>query len=128
MKKNTKKKGTPKKDTMKETLIQTGETVIANWKKIHDGNIEVLDVLDLITTLVESAETVVKGAKKGEIKHKLVCDVFDHFDSKYNLLDEIDNAIRLPFWLEAFDGWALKKAIDLLISQAVSAMNRVWKQ
>ena len=109
---------------LKDKLIQAVEDAIEVWEDLReDKKLDVNLVFALISSLVLTAEAVVKEAKQGEIKHKAVREAFDYFDEKYNLIDRLDEIIKLPFWLEPFDGKLLKALIDLLIVQAVSMMN-----
>jgi len=91
-----------------------------------DGNkFDSIEVLKLIDSLVEAAEQIITTSKSGAVKQQLVIDAFAHFDRKYKLVDKIDDAIDLPFWVEPFDGKFIRKGLHFLISQSVVTMNRM---
>ena len=116
---------------MKEITVQireAGEASIATWDDFQDdGNINSQTIMKLIGELVDAAETVIKEAKRGELKHHAVKDAFYYFDDKYDLLDKLDDMIDLPLWLEPFDRRIIAASIDLLIVMAVTVMNRKSK-
>lgn len=92
------------------------------WDEVFSGEFEIKEVFNLITELVQVAEVVLAGVT-GDNKHEAVREVFDMFNAKYDIVGHIDRMIKLPLILEPFDGAAIRKIIDFLIMQAVSAMN-----
>ncbi len=113
---------------LKALLIEKGEEFIEGLADLWKDGISPLEICNLISALVEGVEALISESGKGELKHAVVRDTFSHFDRKYHLVDRIDNAIRLPFWLEMIDGYIIRSSIHLLISQAVVTMNRMKPQ
>ena len=103
------------------------ESVGKDWQELFSGKFHIQEVFNLVSSLVKTAESIITAPTSGESKHQLVQDAFDHFDKKYKIIDRIDDLIPLPFFLEAFDGPFLRKLVDFLIGQAVSAFNAtIW--
>jgi len=110
---------------IREKLIEAGEALIGGFKRIAEGEkISAALVFDLICELVITAEFFVEGVKRGAVKHEIVRDAFAELDRKCQLCARIDEMIKLPVWLEFLDRRLIRGAINLLIVQAVSMMNR----
>jgi len=106
-------------------LINAVEKIVETWSDFReDGKITAETALKLIYVLISMAEKFINIADAGKLKHKVVREAFDHFDQKYHLVDKLDDAVKLPFWAEPFDGLLLSRAIDLLISMTVMTLNR----
>jgi len=111
-----------------DVVLEKLQAFEQKWDDLFSGEFHLQEILDLITALVQVVEEVIQTPKSGEEKHKLVRDTFYWFDSKYNIIDTIDDLLPLPFFLEPFDGQLLRVAIDFLIAQAVSVLNMtIWK-
>lgn len=111
-----------------DKLIEEANQLGKDWEELFSGKFEVKEIFNLIATLVRLAEAIITAPQSGADKHQLVRDAFNWFDEKYKLLDRVDDLIPLPFFLEPWDGPVIRKVVDFLISQAVSAMNMtIWK-
>jgi len=116
-------------NTYLDQILEEMETVGKDWEELFFGNFRIQEVFNLVSSLVRAAESIVTAPRKGEEKHKLVRDAFEYFDSKYRIIDRIDDLIPLPFFLEPFDGPFLRKLVDFLIGQAVAVFNAtIWKE
>jgi len=112
-----------------DQILEETEKFGQNRTELFSGEFEVKEIFDLIASLVRVAESVITSPRMGASKHKLVHDAFNWFDQKYEILDRVDDLIPLPFFMEPFDGPVIRKVIDFLISQAVSALNTsIWKE
>jgi len=110
-----------------DQILAEMETVGKDWKELFSGKIHIREVFNLVSSLVKTAESIITAPSSGESKHQLVQEAFDYFDKKYKIIDRIDDLIPLPFFLEPFDGPFLRKLVDFLIGQAVSAFNTtIW--
>jgi hypothetical protein len=99
------------------------------FSEIIPEDIGILNITDVIGAMVEAAERILPAEQSGHVKHQLVRDAFNSLDKKYKLIDKLDDLITLPWFAEPFDGPLLRAVIDILITQAVSALNRtVWKK
>ena len=101
-------------------IIEAGEATAAGLT----GKFNPLKALDLLSVLVERAEDVAQGEKMGPLKHQMVSEAFTYFDQKYRLIARLDELIKLPWYAEPFDSKLIRFGVDILISQAVSMMNR----
>jgi len=111
-----------------DKLIEEANQLGKDWEELFSGKFEVKEIFNLIATLVRLAEAIITAPQSGADKHQLVRDAFNWFDQKYKLLDRVDDLIPLPFFIEPWDGPVIRKVVDFLISQAVSAMNlTIWK-
>ena len=88
-----------------------------------DGEITFKEVWAALGTLIREAEAIY-GEGRGADKHELVRTVWNELDAKYGLLDKLDEAVKLPFWLEPFDGAVMKLGIDMIISGLVAVFNQ----
>ena len=104
-------------------LVAMVEKAAAGWKSFQKGELTFSEVTQTIVTLVKGAEQLIKGRNQGALKHAEVKAAFNYLDREYGLIDKLDNLIRLPFWAEPFDAMAIRAVIDLLIAQAVAALN-----
>lgn len=111
-----------------DTLIKEANQLGKDWDELFSGKFKVTEIFNLVATLVRLAEAIITVPQSGADKHKLVRDAFNWFDKKYDLLDRVDDLIPLPFFLEPWDGPVIRKVVDFLIIQAVSALNlTIWK-
>jgi len=118
----------PEENPYLQNILDKLDEVKADWQELFKGSFSIGEVLELLKSLIEAAEAVITAPKSGADKHKLVKDAFNHLDRRFNLIDKIDDAIPLPFFLEPFDGPAIRAAIDLLISAMVTVFNStIWK-
>jgi hypothetical protein len=90
---------------------------------LFDGGITFKDVWTALGTLIHEAEAIY-GAGQGADKHELVRAVWNELDVKYGLLDKLDEAVKLPFWIEPFDRTVMKLGIDMMISGLVAVFNQ----
>jgi hypothetical protein len=99
------------------------------WENLFTGEFSLNEVTDLISSLVESAESIIIDPGNGEAKHALVKEAFSYFDKEYKLIQHIDDMISLPFFLEPFDGKVLELLVDAIITAAVLVFNKtIWKK
>jgi len=111
-----------------QSILTEVEAVGKDWDALLSGKFRLREIYDLVGSLVRAAEAVITAPQSGPVKHQLVRDAFVYFDQKYHIIDRIDDLVALPFWAESFDGPFLRKVVDFLIGQAVSAFNAsIWK-
>jgi len=116
-------------NTYLDQILTEMDSVGKDWQELFSGKFHIQEVFNLVSSLVRTAESIITAPSSGEAKHKLVKDAFAYFDKKYRIIDRIDDLIRLPFFLEPFDGAFLRKLIDFLIGQAVAVFNvTIWKE
>lgn len=116
---------------MSEDLKLTADNIINAAKNISGGITEFLSgqitiktVWQLLTALVLAAEKIMAGIEKaGEDKHALVREVWDELEEQYKLIDNLDMAIKLPWWAENFDAMVLRRLVDPFISMIVVGIN-----
>lgn len=114
-------------NTYLDQILTEMESVGKDWQELFSGKFRIQEVFDLVSSLVRAAESIITAPSSGESKHELVREAFDYFDSKYRIIDRIDDLIPLPFFLEPFDGAFLRKLVDFLIGQAVAVFNAtIW--
>jgi len=110
-------------------ILSKLDEVKADWKELFTAPFSISEVLDLLKSLVEAAEAVITDPGSGEDKHNAVREAFYYLDDKYHIVKMIDDAISLPFFLEPFDGAAIRGAIDLVIVAMVKIFNAtIWKK
>jgi hypothetical protein len=107
-------------------LLLTAETVkkdiisLLSVKSLHPE-----DILNILVGIIRSTEAAFDGISgAGEQKAELVKEIWKELDEKYHLVDILDKAIKLPIYLEPFDGPAIRMGIDLLIKGIVTALNQ----
>ena len=114
-------------NTYLDQILAEMESVGKDWQELFSGKFHIREVFNLVSSLVRTAESIIKTPSSGEEKHKLVREAFEYFDNKYRIIDRIDDLIPLPFFLEPFDGAFLRKLVDFLIGQAVTVFNQtIW--
>jgi hypothetical protein len=109
--------------TNAELIIQKCEEIYTDWRNLLKPPFKITEPIEILKDLCGAAELVFQGDGVGPLKHQTVCEAFDLLDKKLHLVESLDSAIKLPFWLEAFDGPAIHACIDLLIRAIVSTMN-----
>ncbi len=116
-------------NTYLDQILDEMESVGKDWQELFSGKFRIQEVFNLVSSLVRTAESIITAPSSGEAKHQLVREAFEYFDKKYKIIDRIDDLIKLPFFLEPFDGAFLRKLIDFLIGQAVAVFNAtIWKE
>ncbi len=114
-------------NTYLDQILAEMESVGMDWQELFSGEFRIQEVFNLVSSLVRTAESIITAPRTGESKHELVREAFEYFDKKYRIIDRIDDLIRLPFFLEPFDGAFLRKLVDFLIGQAVAVFNQtIW--
>ncbi len=84
-----------------------------------------VDVLNILVGIIRSTEAAFAGISgAGPDKVAIVKEIWTELDEKYKLVDRLDEAIKLPFWLEPFDSVAIRKGMDMLITAIVTALNQ----
>jgi hypothetical protein len=112
-----------------ENILQSVSEVQKDWSDLFSGEFDYTEIVDLISSLVESAESIITDPGSGSEKHKAVKEAFDYFDAKYKLIDRLDDMIALPFFLEPFDGKLLEMSVDIIITATVVIFNKtIWKK
>lgn len=109
--------------TKAELIIQKCEEIYSDWRELLKPPFKITEPIEILKDLCGAAELVFQGDGVGPLKHETVCEAFAILDKKLNLIESLDTAIKLPFWLEPFDGPAIRACIDLLIRAIVSTMN-----
>ena len=110
------------------SILKEFEQLDEDWNILFDEKISINKILTLLATLVKCAESIITSPGSGKQKHDLVRDAFEYFDKKCNIIDSIDKAIPLPWFLEPFDGMVIEKVIDWGISMAVTVFNMtIWE-
>ncbi len=117
----------------KELIIEKANEILAT-AGIVVGNIDellspkdfnLLQVWEILTAIIRSTEEVYSGiSKAGSEKHLIVKEIWNELDEKYHIIDRIDDAIKLPWWIESFDGKVIRFMIDQLISLVVTTLNQ----
>jgi hypothetical protein len=116
-------------NTYLDQILTEMEKIGKDWQELFSGKFHIQEVFNLVSSLVKTAESIITVPSSGESKHLLVREAFEYFDSKYNIIDRIDDLIPLPFFLEPFDGPFLRKVVDFLIGQAVAVFNQtIWSK
>ncbi|RQW92810.1 MAG: hypothetical protein EHM79_00345 [Geobacter sp.] len=111
-----------------EKILVTLDETKADWRELFNPPFSVKEVLELLKDLIQVAESVITSPGSGEDKHAVVKEAFLYLDEQYQLVDKMDDAIKLPFYLEPFDGKLIRAAIDLLIVAMVKVFNAtIWK-
>ena len=112
-----------------KSILAEVEAVGVDWNELFRGKFRLREIFNLVGSLVRAAEAVITAPDSGLEKHELVRDAFEYFDRQYDIIDRLDDLVALPIFLEPFDGPFLRKVIDFLIGQAVSAFNAtIWKK
>ena len=118
----------------KEEIIARANDILIASQEIQ-SDIEIImspkdmkgiDILNLLTRIVRSGESAFAGfSGAGEDKAEVVKEIWKTLDEKYRLVDKLDAAIKLPGYLEPFDGMAIRRGMDMLIKAIVTALNQV---
>ena len=110
-------------EELKQRIREAGEKIVAAWRGLkEDGKIGGQEALDLIAALVAAAQEISPERGTGALKHKAVRAVWEELDRQYHLVEKLDSLIKLPAWAEPFDGWVIRKFVDLLISAAAAGL------
>ncbi len=100
--------------------VQKDITTLLSVKSLNP--VDIMNILIGIIRSTEAAFTGISGA--GADKAAIVKEIWNELDQKYHLVDMLDEAIKLPFWLEPFDSVAIRKGMDMLITAIVTALNQ----
>ena len=118
----------------KEQIIQQANELLLTAETVQKDitmllSIKVLNPIDIMNILIgiirstEAAFIGISGA--GPDKAAIVKEIWNELDAKYHLVDRLDEAIKLPYWLEPFDGMAIRKGLGMLITAIVTALNQM---
>ena len=109
---------------MADEIIDATKGISGGVHKLLEGEISIKVIWELLTALILGVEKIYDGIEgAGKEKHELVRQVWDELEARYGLIDKLDAAIKLPFWLEPFDKKILQMLIDVLISMIVTILN-----
>ena len=92
---------------------------------LFEGDLGWLEVLEFLDSAVHVAEDLITESGRCQDKKQMVLMVWEKAEKKYNLIERLDKAIKLPGLLEAVDGLALKWLIEVLIRVSVE---KLWKE
>jgi hypothetical protein len=113
------------------SLSPIGEQIMAAVERFgkafsdfKSGELTLVALADLIDDMVRAANTIIPERGQGAIKHAEVVAVFVTLDKRYGIIDKIDRAVPLPFYLEPIDGPVIKLIIDVMIKTSVTFANK----
>lgn len=107
-------------------LLLTAETVRKDITTLLSvKSLNPVDIMNILIGIIRSTEAAFAGISgAGADKAAIVKEIWKELDEKYHLVDLLDAAIKLPVYLEPFDGMAIRKGIDLIIAAIVTALNQ----
>lgn len=117
----------------KEKIIQQANEILLTAETVRKDIMTLLsvkslnpvDIMNILIGIIRSTELAFAGISgAGTDKALIVKQIWTELDEKYHLIDMLDKTIRLPVYLEPFDGMALRKGIDLIIMAIVTALNQ----
>lgn len=107
----------PTPEEWAQAMIERARELGTDVLAIVSGPFSWKELLAVLVALARAAEQLF-GAGAGLEKRAAVQAVLDHLKAEYDLVNKIDDLIKLPFWAEPFDG----KAIDVLLNMAVEGV------
>jgi hypothetical protein len=105
-----------------EKILADAEQLHGSWDQLFAPPFKVQEVLTLISVLVRTAEDLIPDPGTGQQKSALVMEAWKYLDGKYHLIDRLDEAIKLPFFLEPFDGMVLRTGMESVVIPLVVTM------
>ena len=86
-------------------------------------------LFQLLYALVKTAELVVVGPGRGAEKKVIVLAVLEKLKKDHDLVRRIDDAIKLPAYLEPLDGIVINALLPVLVDGIVALLNLLgaWK-
>ena len=114
--------------TWKDEMFANFDKIEAAIVNVYQHHLSFSSVVALLLAIIETAEDVVTGPDRGSDKKAAVFEVIDNIKDRFDFYVWIDDMIRLPGFLEAFDGMVIRSVIDHAIDMIVAIMNsRVWR-
>jgi hypothetical protein len=101
-------------DKILEKIAEAGVDLHA----LFSGPFSFRELLEAVRVLVDAAELVMDGPT-GRDKHAAVLHVFNTMEERHQWKRKLDDAIKLPFFLEQIDNQGIDLAIGWLIESAV---------
>lgn len=105
-------------------IIDAVERLASEVGAFAKGELSLSSLSDLIDEMVRAAQVIVPERGQGALKHVEVVAAFEYLDRKYGIIDKIDAAVPLPFYLEPLDGPVFKLVIDVMIKSTVTFANK----
>jgi hypothetical protein len=113
-----------------DRILADVEKVHGSWDELFAAPFTIAKVCALVNSLVQAAEAIITDPGTGAQKQALVMDAWTYLDDKYNVIGKLDDLVRLPFFLEPFDGPVLRVVVEtVLIPLSVSVFNlTIWRK
>lgn len=107
-----------------QAITRAMERIAEEFGSFKAGELTISSLADFIDQMVRTVEVFLPGRGQGALKHAELIAAFGVLDKKYGIIDKIDLAIKLPFYLEPVDGPVIRLIVDVLIKGAVTFANK----
>ena len=110
-------------DSLPEKILAELKEVEAEGVALFTGEFKISEVFEFLEAVGDVVASV-EGITKDELKATLL-EAWTHYNSRFQIIEKLDELVKLPAMFEPFDAMAFELAIKQLIIPGIVSLSKL---